>query len=205
MTTLEESFNISKWQEWNNDAPKKDKYKHTAVALPAIAASGVGGYKMGNAIGRTHETKAINRELHNEVRPSGFKANAKDLGNSAKRAAKTKNFKVGAGLAAAGIGAAAVNDKHHMKKGTIVRKNSEVSAFGVNHGYQIEKAFTGLKALAATVPKQRAASNKLTQTTSRLDASMNAHKGSLPAKTRSDLPLKARKVMARHDRDRGRV
>lgn len=75
---------------------------------------------------------------------------------------------------------------------------SEPSAFGINHGYEIEKSFTApFKGLTAAIPKQRAGQ------ASKRAGSLAAHKGSLPAKTKSSLPLQAKLTGARMDRKKG--
>ena len=117
--------NISKL-EWSGTATKKQKAGHTAATVPTLLASAGGGALMGSELG---EHAAVH----------GWK-------QGAKLAAKSPTARVGAGLAAAGIGGAAALSHHGRKKGYLVtnkegqalkrkavQKNDRMSAFGIEH------------------------------------------------------------------------
>jgi hypothetical protein len=169
----------AKWKYSEDPEKKKGKRAHHAASAVLMGGSAYGGYKMGNEAGIVHATKPIH-----------YTNKLKDIGHSIGRASKTKNFRVGAAVTGAAVAGGAAADHAAKKKDVIVRKDHADSPF-LNG--EISKAgftapFKNIKVQASSFksPKDKRA------------RALAPYKGGVP-KTRSQLPLQARKVSARLD------
>lgn len=122
----------------NPQATDKNKNKYMAGSAGGTLAAVAGGYTYGTKASQIGVNRTINRamnttHLRKPTKGASFRSGMRDIGHGYKTAIRTKTGAAAAGVAAGGIALSGVAGHKAQKNGTLVKKNSTLSAFGVDH------------------------------------------------------------------------